>query len=86
MKFLHTQGLINTQGIVEIGSAGDSFAWHFGDGSPTQWLADLPLQKGKNLCQHGRRPLPPLHLHQRRLCLGQAERHVHGFVQLNGDR
>jgi hypothetical protein len=52
--------------------------------APTQWLADLPLQKGKNLCQHGRRPLLPLHLRQRRLRLGQPERHVHGAVEVDG--
>ena len=49
--------------------------------APTQRLTGLPLQKGKNLFQHGRRPLLPLHLRQCHLRLGQPERHLHSVVQ-----
>ena len=54
--------------------------------APTQWLAGLPLQKGQNLCQHGCRPLLPLHLRQRRLGLGQPEGHVHRPIHLDRRR
>ena len=53
MKALHTQGVrTHTSSIVGICSAGDSFARRFGD-APTQWLAGLPLEEGKHLCQDG---------------------------------
>jgi hypothetical protein len=57
-------------------STGSPFSQRFYD-TPTPLLAGLPLEEGKYLCQHGHRPLLPLHLRQRRLRLGQPERHVH---------
>ena len=52
--------------------------------APIQWLADLSLQKGKNLCQHGRKPILSLHLCQSGLCLGQPKGHLHGTIQVDG--
>jgi hypothetical protein len=70
MKTLHSQEVrTSLSSSVGIGSAGDSFAWHFGDGSHTM-ASRSPAAEGKNFCQHGRRPLLPLHLRQRSLRLG----------------
>ena len=52
----------------------------------TQWLTGLSLEKGKNLYQHGHRPLLSLHPCQRRLRLGQPEGHVHGAIKRDGGR
>ena len=44
-----------------------------------------PSEEVKDICRAARKsPSPPLHLRQRRLRLGQPERHVHGAVQLDG--
>jgi hypothetical protein len=52
--------------------------------APTQSLAGLTLEKGKNLCQHDHRPLRPRHLHQHCFGLGQPEGHLHGAIERDG--
>src|SRR6266581_3644712 len=53
MKALHTQWVMaHTSRIVELCSAGGSFAWRFGD-APTTLLAGLVRKEGKHLCQEG---------------------------------
>src|SRR4029453_7908227 len=66
-------------------STGSPFSWRFYD-TPTPLLAGLPLEEGKYLCQHGHRPLLPLHL--RPCCFGLREpvRHVHRRVHRDGGR
>jgi hypothetical protein len=54
--------------------------------APAQWLAGLPREKGKHLCQHGHTLLLPLHLRQGGLCLGQPEGHLHTSVHFDSRR
>jgi hypothetical protein len=68
----HSRGYEHALSIVGICSAGDSVARRLGG-------RQAPLPEG-----HHRPPLLAFHLRQRRLRLGQPERHVHGMVEVNG--
>ena len=53
---------------------------------PHNIVSRSPLEEGKYLCQEALSSITTPHLRQRRLCMREPERHVHGPVHLNGRR